>query len=218
MIMNLKKLATGVAIAATVVSGTIAMTAPAEAGTLSFTGAARLKNAGVAVGGQSAFDFFAYNGGIGSLTLGTGAGNVQSPPSDPVFGVGPLVLKDLLLTKTGATSWVLASSPIGSFITGLAGGVTYELTQFNLSKVGTGYSADLSGIFQGGAFDGIEGLGTITAQANLVKANGSSFSGDITPVPTPALLPGLLGLGITALRKRKGEGSEAEKEAVGVKA
>ena len=39
-----------------------------------------------------------------------------------------------------------------------------------------------------------------------------------TDVPTPALLPGLLGLGVAALRKRKGEGSEAEKETVGVKA
>lgn len=33
---------------------------------------------------------------------------------------------------------------------------------------------------------------------------------DPNPIPTPALLPGLLGMGVAALRKRKQEGSESE--------
>ncbi|MFH7241592.1 MAG: PTPA-CTERM sorting domain-containing protein [Spirulina sp.] len=34
----------------------------------------------------------------------------------------------------------------------------------------------------------------------------------VSEVPTPALLPGLVGLGVAALRKRKGEGSEEAEE------
>jgi hypothetical protein len=48
------------------------------------------------------------------------------------------------------------------------------------------------------------------------RSSDFSLSLNATAVPTPALLPGLVGLGVAALRKRKGEG--AEKETVGVKA
>jgi hypothetical protein len=37
------------------------------------------------------------------------------------------------------------------------------------------------------------------------SADGSSGAGTGTPIPTPALLPGLIGMGIAAFRKRKGE-------------
>jgi hypothetical protein len=38
----------------------------------------------------------------------------------------------------------------------------------------------------------------------------ASFSSAATPVPTPALLPGIVGLGMAALRKRKeNQGQEA---------
>jgi hypothetical protein len=40
------------------------------------------------------------------------------------------------------------------------------------------------------------------------------FVGTATPVPTPALLPALLGMGAAVLRKRKGEAAELEQETV----
>lgn len=40
-----------------------------------------------------------------------------------------------------------------------------------------------------------------------------NVNGDTTPIPTPALLPGLLGMGVAALRKRKGEATEEASEA-----
>jgi hypothetical protein len=41
----------------------------------------------------------------------------------------------------------------------------------------------------------------------VVSYNDASFA---TPVPTPALLPGLIGMGVAALRKRNGDTNEAE--------
>jgi len=108
---------------------------------------------------------------------------------------------------------------VASFITGLAGGATYNLSTFNLTRVLAGsspvFSADYTGVFNNVP----GGIGTLVS-GNLALNNGISFSSTVTgpPIPTPALLPGLMGLGVAALRKRKGEGSEAEKETVGVKA
>ncbi len=66
-------------------------------------------------------------------------------------------------------------------------------------------------------------LATVLRTITLTSASKLSFSnagGDnigaildnvnVTAVPTPALLPGLIGMGVAALRKRKGEGAEAE--------
>lgn len=56
--------------------------------------------------------------------------------------------------------------------------------------------------------------------AKNVSGNSSGLSldnvfvhGDVTSVPTPALLPGLVGMGIAALRKRKQQEAEATVEA-----
>ncbi|PSR19095.1 hypothetical protein C8255_04085 [filamentous cyanobacterium CCP3] len=52
----------------------------------------------------------------------------------------------------------------------------------------------------------------IRYQATGANGNGSSkLSGTVsaTAVPTPALLPGLIGMGLAALRKRKGEAEES---------
>ncbi|MFH7244509.1 MAG: THxN family PEP-CTERM protein [Spirulina sp.] len=53
----------------------------------------------------------------------------------------------------------------------------------------------------------------VTTQSFLTKenqANTAFLVGQFTPVPTPALLPGLIGMGIAALRKRNGEADETE--------
>lgn len=46
-----------------------------------------------------------------------------------------------------------------------------------------------------------------------VALDNLTYNEPITPVPTPALLPGLIGLGVGVLRKRKGEAVEAEADA-----
>ena len=219
--MNLKSIVTGAAIAATLVAGGVVTMAPAHAGDLKFSGTARLKNAGVALAGTSVLDFAAFNGALNSVSVGTGTGTVAFG-SDAIFGAGPFTLKDLALKKLTSdptsTTWQLVN-PVASFITGLAGGATYNLSTFNLTRVLAGsspvFSADYTGVFNNVP----GGIGTLVS-GNLALNNGISFSSTVTgpPIPTPALLPGLMGLGVAALRKRKGEGSEAEKETVGVKA
>lgn len=64
------------------------------------------------------------------------------------------------------------------------------------------------------------GLGVMNSLDSVVNSilEVDNVAGGSTAVPTPALLPGLLGLGVAALRKRKSEGSETEKETVGVNA
>jgi hypothetical protein len=56
---------------------------------------------------------------------------------------------------------------------------------------------DFTGLFQ----DGTAGIGEITTQ--IIGEGTRSFSGTITAVPTPALLPGLAAMGASMLRKRK---------------
>jgi hypothetical protein len=67
----------------------------------------------------------------------------------------------------------------------------------------------------------IGGPGAFVVSANTFSdfdaAVAQKIGREITPgpaVPTPALLPALLGMGAAALRKRKGEAAEAEQEAV----
>ena len=97
--------------------------------------------------------------------------------------------------------------------------------KFDLSSVVASLSADKSAadfVFQGAfnnAMGEILGSGTLTTQVNFKdgKDQPSSFSltADASAVPTPALLPGLVGMGIAALRKRK-SAEETVEEAVEV--
>jgi len=215
--MNLKSIVTGAAIAATLVAGCVATTAPAHAGDLKFGGTARVKQPNVAIGANSIFDFSGFNPGT---FVGTGTGTVILG-SDPIFGVAgsSITLKDFQIQKTSATTWTLLA-PVNNFITGLAGATTYTLNSFILTRGSVGpltvFAAAYTGVFNN--LPG--GIGTLVSSGDLAINNGNGFSSTVTgpPIPTPALLPGLMGLGVAALRKRKGEGSEAEKETVGVKA
>jgi hypothetical protein len=55
--------------------------------------------------------------------------------------------------------------------------------------------------FDGFFGDGTPGVGQITTQIFAPGVN--SYSAGITAIPTPALLPGVIGFGLAALRKRK---------------
>jgi hypothetical protein len=141
----------------------------------------------------------------------TTAGTVTlADASADVFGTAgtSFSIGDLALTKTNATTWELTTGPANNWLTGLADGVEFTLEQFVLEQVSVSvgpaniplYVAFISGFFTP---SGLGGSGALTAQGGLVLESGSSFSSDITAVPTPALLPGLIGLGALALRKQK---------------
>jgi hypothetical protein len=208
--MNLKKLAVGAAIAASVVGGSIAVSAPAEANSLRFAGTARLENSGVGIGGTSQLNFFDY------ANTSSGTGTIF-PVTHPAFGTppNPVTLKDLTLTKTSATSWVLSTPTLANFITGLGASGNFNLTSFTLNFLSPStYRAGYTGFFSN--FSQAIGVGGFTTQAPDFTGNdGDTFSTSVT-IPTPALLPALLGMGVAALRKRKGE--ETEPGTVEVKA
>lgn len=67
---------------------------------------------------------------------------------------------------------------------------------------------DLQGFFD----DGTPGIGTITTQFITGASTPTTYSATFTAIPTPAMLPGLVAMGIAALRKRKAE-AEAGNEA-----
>jgi hypothetical protein len=57
------------------------------------------------------------------------------------------------------------------------------------------------------------GFGVLNATDNILNSSLTIDNVSVTPVPTPALLPGLIGLGVGVLRKRKGNAAEQATEA-----
>ncbi len=112
---------------------------------------------------------------------------------------------DLLRTGTDAVTgfgiWELAGSEI-EWLTGLPNGVKYTLQTFSLKQLAaTAFEADIAGIF---APSQLDGTGAFTSQGSF-KIGPTSYSATIDvgkEIPTPALLPGLIGMGVAALRKR----------------
>ncbi len=156
-----------------------------------------------ALGGQNIF----VTGGSGSFSFpGSGAGLIARL----VATSASAVVQDV--------SNIPAFAPISSFFTanlfnnpatGLLGGnfggvitsnaVRFDLNTFTfLNGVGNG-----TGLLTRGA-DSIQALFAFSTQG----ASPNSYSATITAVPTPALLPGLLGLGLTAMRKRSKKAQE----------
>jgi hypothetical protein len=95
---------------------------------------------------------------------------------------------------------LLASNPL-----------SFDLVSFVYDTT-TATTTSLTGFFRSGA-DEIGAVGRFTTQLDI--ANPSSYSITLTAVPTPAiptpaLLPGLLGLGAAAWRKRKSEDAAVE--------
>jgi len=215
--MTLKTFGFGTMFAAAAIVGMTVASAPAQAAslspnqTLNLFGDSRLEIGG---GGTSAVLNFSdstlplpalYNTPTGQALV---AGS-----SDPVFGIGSIaILRDLTLTGSGTTFSLGAA--VNSFIT-LTNGIKFNLQSFTLTGTNatpgvlSNWTADYVGEFV--ADNTLGGTGLFTSQGRVVSENGSSFSSSVTAVPTPALLPGLIGMGVAAWRKRKGEAAEQVK-------
>jgi hypothetical protein len=198
--MNLKSLMTGAAIAATVVGGSVAVSAPAEAliigGASSFTPVSGLP-ATLNVTGE--FSNGDLTGGFTSVTgIQVGTLNITAPGN---YGATPSYITNFVYQGQNAVFNLLSGS--GVYISN--SGLTF-------------FGDDIFGEIRtlGGTL-----LATATGSlsgSQTSRSSDFSLSLKATAVPTPALLPGLVGMGVAALRKRKGEGTEVEKETVGVKA
>ncbi len=204
--MNLKIFALSIVAATGIVSGSFLVSAPVKAttivdgDTLAFSGFSRFNR-----NGNTGYLDFAEGSKFETPTS-TGIGTASVVQGSTGAAFEPLVnttvvLKDLTLLKApGVDSWMLGSE-VSNFLT-LANGITFRLDTFVLNKEAKDWIADYTGVFFGdntisarGGFDPLD-------DKNFVKLKGSFYIADATAVPTPALLPGLLGMGIAALRQR----------------
>lgn len=128
-----------------------------------------------------------------------------------------------------ATSSATSNFPDGAltnFITGikLANGtvLSFDLSEFNdftlaFPPVGTSNGGTFLGTFRDSNNDSVAGKGILTAQFlgtnDFTGVTSYSASLGAAPVPTPALLPGVIGLGVAALRKRKSNEDASTEEA-----
>lgn len=149
---------------------------------------------------SSGIDFFSGSfPGLGSfgqgiaVTSGTG-----SFANANFFSLGAQV-KDLTLpspTAAQKTGFISGINLFPSFAS-----VTFDLSTF-IFDAGS-RSATFTGFFKSGG-DSTAATGLFTAQSAF-NPTSYSLSLKAAPIPTPALLPGLIGLGVGVLRKRKAE-------------
>lgn len=129
-----------------------------------------------------------------------------------VINFSDLNLQSITPSSGAVASWTLADSTPYQLITGLndeLGGTTrvFKLTSFILNQESQlfGQSAAYTALFDGffePPVPGLPGHGGLGTYGKLAF-NGTSISGQITVVPTPALLPGLIGMGVAAVRRKK---------------
>ncbi|MBD2260584.1 PTPA-CTERM sorting domain-containing protein [Pseudanabaena sp. FACHB-2040] len=81
------------------------------------------------------------------------------------------------------------------------------------SNLGSARFGDTISLVGGGNLDSFEGVET---PAPFPFRGSAAFlfplEGSVTAVPTPALLPGLIGMGLTALRKRRDDSEESAED------
>jgi len=219
--MNLKSISFGAAVATAVVSSATLASAPAQAfdlysKTLKFNGTAALYKTTITTDDPKNFtlDFFKPPSGSGAPN-GTGTIESYDKGDQAVFGKTgtKITLLDVILHQDNASSWSLLGGPVVDFITGLNNNITFTLTAFNLTRQkDTNFSAGIDGFFTAPPkFSNvpiIENTNFTVFGKTLMKPQGSLYGAELTSIPTPALLPGLIGMGLAAWRKRKGESVE----------
>lgn len=101
------------------------------------------------------------------------------------------------------------SGPVDNFFT--VGDLMFDLTRAIASTNGSAASFVFDGSFTN-AMGTVLGSGELSTQINLLngrdRASSFSLTAEAATIPTPALLPGLFGIGAAALRKRKSDQDE----------
>jgi hypothetical protein len=209
--MNFNAFGIKVTMTAALVAGVTAIgSMPAQAAiiagdTFSFSGSAKLLDEMAAT---TTLDFFSAR---------ADEEGIVAEASDVGVDGDRFALQDIPLMRNSSTTWSLSGGPL-TWINA-SGLVTYTLQSFELIKMFdaspvpkvTGFAAVIDGFFSPDNLSTVDGY--FSSQPNLAKRingklKGDSFSASLTagetvPVPTPALLPGLIGLGATAWRKRQ---------------
>ena len=221
--MNFKSIGFKAAIATAVVAGSALSMAPAEAGNL-FPGAFTIQGNSSITATTPTDNEFTINFNNFSIA---GSTPFSSAPSG-VFGGGRLsghpFVGMLGLKRVGAVGTTLydITSGLDGFVTGLK--KDGKALVLNLAS-GSQLNGSIQNTTDQYSFDG-DLIATLAYAApyapNSAPAqtgvgafrfrvlNGNISQVSVTTIPTPALLPGLLGLGVAALRKRKSEESEVE--------
>jgi hypothetical protein len=208
------------AVAAVTLTATTAVT-PAQAAAIAVGSALNLSSpvsGGVRLSGNT-LDFFglpnvgpipfASNQGI---VVDTGTGSfVNAPLLSPLLPTSPLFNPNRLpqisdLTLSGVGNIISYTGPrLNNFIKNMEFGpllssspLSFDLISFVYDQT-LGQTTSLTGFFRSGT-DEIAATGLFTTQPGF---NNPSYSLSLRAVPTPALLPGLIGFGVAALRKRK---------------
>jgi hypothetical protein len=210
--MNLKTVSLSAATATVVATGIALAGSSANAAVLAnsvlaINGNARLELIG---GNNWKLNFANFSAGTGNVTVETG-----STGSFTGLVGSNTRIRDLSLTKSDNT-WTL-SNPSSSPFLQLSNGVQYLLNTFTLTRTSSG--PFFLGTFDGTFFDpsdnsSIASEGLFSSQGrDFLSKTGTTFSATVTAVPTPALLPGLIGLGVAAWRKRRSEDEQTDSEA-----
>ncbi|MBE9112160.1 PTPA-CTERM sorting domain-containing protein [Nodosilinea sp. LEGE 07298] len=213
--MNTKLLCFRTAVALTSLTSAVLLSSTAQAFTL--TGENTL-----ALSGRARFDLstgvldFRFDPG-GTYNTPTGTASVTTSSSGRFESLINqfATLQDIRLNNTATNVWEYQLPPLDNFIT--VGSVAVRLSTFKLVREpGNNWIASMNGVFQDtdlpaiGEFDPLQDTNNGTAGFTNVAANstGSSYAFDVEEVPTPALLPGLVGLGVAALRRKDEESAE----------
>jgi len=221
--MNFKSIGFKVATATAVVAGSVLSMAPAEAGNL-FPGAFTIQGNSSITATTPTDNEFTIKFNNFSIA---GSTPFSSAPSS-VFGGGRLsghpFVGMLGLKRVGAvgTTFYDITSGLDGFVTGLK--EDGKALVLNLAS-GSQLKGSIANINNQYSFDG-DLLGTLAYAApyapNSAPAqvglgafrfrvrNGNISQVSVATIPTPALLPGLIGMGVAALRKRKSEESGVE--------
>jgi hypothetical protein len=200
--MNFKSIGLGALATASVVAGTALIPTAAQAGSLAPGSFSLLGKSSISGSGSS------YTLSFSNFKVDSSSGLLSGLTGSPV-------VKSLNLTKTG---YAFDAAATANFITGLTLGG--ESIAFDLNPVTLGGNVFASNNYTLGG----DIFGTLRDSKNNVLATGSlgvlkftstkqnTASIDITAqaVPSPALIPGAIGLGVGLLRQRKNKADAKE--------
>lgn len=224
--MNFKSIGLKAAVAAAVVAGSTFAVAPSQAatfGSVTFGGQNELKS--VKGDKNTHIATIVFNDGV--LNINAGSGSFSSF----VGGTATFISKTVETNQTNLNNFITFKTA------DLSKTITFNLTAFldpAYTEIGSEldfknpkpdtngqFQARISGFLNPGASpvdDKNSGFNTFKFDSQVdAFTNVTSIKLATTPIPTPALLPGLIGMGIAAIRKRKSEEIDVE-EAETVKA